>query len=90
MRSAATNAFPGRQTKIKLVPFSKVYAVGELVGKEGEYLAAWMKATDLEKAGVNELADLTDPAKWLTTFHELENKLDLKQKKLRLYLFLSC
>ena len=80
-----TKAFPARKTKIKLIPFSAVYAVGELEGKEGEYWGAWLKATDLEKAGVNELGCLTEPGKWLTDFHELEDKLDLKQKKLRLF-----
>ena len=45
-------------------------------------MVAWLKATDLEKAGVNELACLTDPVQWRTDFHELEDKLDLKQNKL--------
>ena len=63
MHGAATKAFPARQTKIKLVAFSTVYAVDQLEGNEGDYLAAWMKASDLEKAGVNELADFTEPGK---------------------------
>ena len=85
MHGVATKALPARQTNIELVAFSTVYAAGQLEGKEGEYLAAWMKAADLEKAGVNELADLTEPGKWYTDFHELEDMLSAKRRKLRLY-----
>ena len=84
MHGAATKAFPARNTKIKLVAFSTVCAVDQLEGKEGEYLTAWTKATDLEKAGIKELADVTEPGKWPTDLHELEDKHHLKQKKLRL------
>ena len=70
MHGAATKVFPSRQTKIKYIPSTQVYAAGELEGQEGAYLVAWLKATDLEKAGVNELACLSDPAQWLTDFHK--------------------
>ena len=87
MHDATTKAFPACQTKIKLIAFSSAYAAGQLEGKETEYLTDWMEAADLEKAGVIKLTDVTKPGEWLATFHELEDKLPAKQRKLKVYSF---
>ena len=85
MHGTGTKVFHTRNTKIKLVAFASVYAVGTLEGKETDHLSDWMKAVDLDKAGVPELGDVTEPGQWLTEFEELENKPDAKQPKLRFF-----
>ena len=44
-----------------------------------------MKAVDLDKVGLPEFGDLTDPGQWLTNFRELENKAVAKPKNLILF-----
>ena len=51
VHGTASKAF-SRTTKIELVPFSSVYTMGNLGGKETEYLFNWLIETDLDKAGV--------------------------------------
>ena len=85
VHGTASNAF-SRATKIVLVPFSSVFAMGNLKGKETEYSFDWMIETDLDRAGVQELADVPQPGNFFTEFHELEDNLSAKQRKLRFFL----
>ena len=82
MHGTGTKSFHLRNTKIKTVAFSEVYAVGELVGNETSSLTGWLKAADLDKAGLSEFGDLPDPGGWLSKFRELENKAVAKPKNL--------
>jgi hypothetical protein len=82
MHGKGAKSFHARTTKVKYVPWTGVYAVGLLEGKETQYLTEWMKTTDLAKAGLPEIGDLENPGQWLTDFHEIEDKLDKKQRKL--------
>ena len=85
VHGTATKAL-SRATKIELVPFSPVYAMGNLGGKETECLFDWLIEADLDKAGVQELADVPQLGKFFTDFHELDDKLSAKQKILIFFL----
>jgi hypothetical protein len=85
MHGTGAKTFHVRNTKIKFVPWADVYAIGLLDGKETEYLSDWLETTDLTKAGLPELGDLENPGRWLTDFHEIEDKPEKKQRKLRFF-----